>query len=442
MADRMSAAPVVQEGQVVRTRVRAIAAGGAGVADLPDGRVVFVHRTAPGDEVEIRIGRLHARWGEGELVSIVRPGDARVEASCPMYDRCGGCVLQHLEYGEQLRWKSRIVGDALTRVGGLDVEQPEVVGSPLRWGYRNRVTFTVRRLGGGRTVAGFHALRRPGHVVDVGGECLLPEAPIAEAWTALRDAWRRGTRPLPSGRELRVTIRALEDGVVILVRGGAEGWCGKELMAQVPGVLGVWHQPRSERRASLVGGTATFEAWGTERVPLGGEAFLQVNRACARLLLDHVLQAAGAPSPRPLGGLAVDAYCGVGVYGRALAASGWTVTGIESDPDASAAACHEAPEGFSVVEGLVEERLPDVLPADLVIVNPPRAGLQEWIPGMLLHHRPGRVVYVSCDPATLARDAARMSPGYRLVAVRAFDLFPQTAHVETVAVFETKALAS
>lgn len=438
----MSASPVVEEGQVVRTRVRAIAAGGAGVADLPDGRVVFVDRTAPGDEAEIRVARLHSRWGEGELVSVERPGGARVEPSCPLFDRCGGCALQHLRYDEQLRWKGRIVGDALTRVGGLDVEAPEVVGSPELWRYRNRVTFTVRRLGGGRTVAGFHALRRPGHVVDVGGECLLPEDPIAEAWTSLRGALRRGTPPLPSGRELRVTIRALEDGVVILVRGGTEGWRGEELMTQVPTVVGVWHQPRSKRRASLVGGTATFEAWGAERVPLGGEAFLQVNRAGARLLTDHVLRVAGAPSSGPLGGLAVDAYCGVGVYGRALATNGWTVTGIESDPDACAAARHQAPAGFAVVDGLVEERLPGALPVELVIVNPPRTGLQEWIPGMLLHHRPARVIYVSCDPATLARDAARMSPGYRLAAVRAFDLFPQTAHVETVAVFETKAWGS
>jgi 23S rRNA (uracil1939-C5)-methyltransferase len=438
----MSGSAVVTEGQVVRTRVRAIAAGGAGVADLPDGRVVFVDRTAPGDEVEIRIARLHARWGEGELLSLQRPGGERVEPSCPLYDRCGGCALQHLEYGEQLRWKGRIVGDALKRVGGLEVGAPEVVGSPVVWKYRNRVTFTVRRLGGGRTVAGFHALHRPGRVVDVGSECLLPEPPVSDAWAALRDSWRRGEGPLPSGRELRVTIRAVEDGVVILVRGGAEGWRGEELMAHVAGVVGVWHQPRSERRARLVGGAATFEAWGADRVLLGGEAFLQVNRACAPLLLAHVLRMAGVPTSRPRGGQAVDAYCGVGVYGRALATRGWTVTGIESDPDACTAARHEAPEGFSVVEGLVEERLPSLLPAELVIVNPPRTGLQEWVPGILQHHRPGRVIYVSCDPATLARDAARMSPGYRLVAVRAFDLFPQTAHVETVAVFETKARGS
>ncbi len=434
----MSAPAVIEEGQVVVTRVRAIAAGGAGVAELPDGRVAFIHRTAPGDQVEIRVSRVHARWAEAELVAVLHPGPGRVEPTCPLYERCGGCALQHLEYAEQLRWKGRIVADALTRLGGLQVEPPDVAPSPETLRYRNRVTFTVRRLGGGRILAGFHMLHRRGNVLDVRAECRLPEPPIADAWTALRDAWREGARPLPIGRELRVTIRALEDGVVVLVRGGAEGWRGDELMARVPRVVGVWHQPRGGARPALVGGTPTFEAWGADRIPVGGEAFLQVNRDGARLVLDHVLRLAGAPAQGPAAGLAVDAYCGVGVYGRALADRGWTVTGIESDPESCAAARHEAPTGFSVLEGLVEEHLPRTLPAELVVVNPPRSGLQEWVPGMLLHHRPRRVVYVSCDPATLARDAKRMSLGYRLVGLRAFDLFPQTAHVETVATFETR----
>ena len=111
------------------------------------------------------------------------------------------------------------------------------------------------------------------------------------------------------------------------------------------------------------------------------------------------------------------------------------MTGIESDPHACEGARREAPAGFTVVEGTVEERLPSTLPADLVIVNPPRTGLQEWIPGMLVHHRPRKVVYVSCDPATLARDAKALHQGYDLQSLQSFDLFPHTSHVETVAVF-------
>lgn len=424
------------EGQVVRARVRGIAAGGAGVADLPDGRVVFTPRTAPGDVVDLRIERLHARWAQGTLVAVVEPGEGRVDPPCPRYDACGGCALQHLAYDEQLRWKGRVVADALTRVGKILVDPPHVAPSPERTHYRNRATFTVRRLGGGRIVGGFHALGRPGRVVDVGTECLLPEPAVLEAWGALREAWRSGARPLPAARELRVTVRALDEGVVLLVRGGPGGWDGAELLSRIPGAVGVWHQPGGTAGAHLVAGRATLEAWGTDQVPIGGEAFLQVNRKAAEPLVAHVLALATAALRSGDGGRAVDAYCGIGVYGRQLARDGWTAVGIEADAEACAAARHDAPEGFTVLQGRVEEHLGSLLPAGLVIVNPPRAGLQDRIPGVLLHHRPPCVLYVSCDPATLARDAGRLGDAYRLASLRAFDLFPQTAHVETVALFE------
>jgi len=142
---------------------------------------------------------------------------------------------------------------------------------------------------------------------------------------------------------------------------------------------------------------------------------------------------AQAPAP----GQAVDAYCGIGVYGRALARQGWRVQGIELDADACAGARHGAPAGFTVREGRVEEHLSDALPADLVVLNPPRAGLDERIPPVLTRHRPGRIVYVSCDPATLARDVGRLRGAYSVTGLSSFDLFPQTSHVETVAVLST-----
>jgi len=156
---------------------------------------------------------------------------------------------------------------------------------------------------------------------------------------------------------------------------------------------------------------------------------VQVNRTAADAVVAHVLANVGA------GASAVDAYCGVGVYGRALARLGWRVTGVEWDAEACAAAAHEAPGGFHVVEGPVEVHLSELLPADLVVLNPPRTGLEESVPEALNDRPPGRVVYVSCDPATLARDARRLQPRFRLASLRCFDLFPQTAHVETVAVF-------
>jgi 23S rRNA (uracil1939-C5)-methyltransferase len=363
-----------------------------------------------------------------------------VEAPCPLFDVCGGCALQHLDYAEQLLWKGRFVADALGRVGGIEVDPPAVEPSPHRTGYRNRLTFTVRRLRGGRVVGGFHGLGDPDRIVDVRGECLLPEADVLEAWTALRATWRSAW-PLPDARELRLTLRAADDGVLLLVRGGREGWDGGDLLERVPPLGAVWHRPGGRSEARRVAGAALHEGWGAERVPVGGRAFLQVNRAAAAPLAEHVLELARGDD-RAVGEHCVDAYCGVGVYGRALARSGWRVTGIERDREACAAARHLVPEGFEVIEGAVEAHLEAHLPAALVVLNPPRAGLAPEVPEILLRHRPERVIYVSCDPATLARDAKRLTAAYALASLRSWDLFPQTAHVETVAVFEVACAGS
>ena len=240
---------------------------------------------------------------------------------------------------------------------------------------------------------------------------------------------KRGVRPLPSAGELRVTLRALPEGVVMVVRGGAPGWEPSLLVEHVADLVGVWHHPAGADRAVHLAGEVVYEAWGDERLPVGGHAFLQVNRAAAESVAAHVLAQAGS------GRKAVDGYCGVGMYGRALARLGWRVTGIELDPDACRGAHHDAPDGFSVVEGAVEDRLPGALPADLVVLNPPRTGLHASIPDVLVDRPPDTLVYVSCDPATLARDTARLGDAFRLESLRCFDLFPQTSHVETVAVF-------
>ena len=148
--------------------------------------------------------------------------------------------------------------------------------------------------------------------------------------------------------------------------------------------------------------------------------------------MEHVVAAAGN------GARAIDAYCGVGLYGRALARAGWQVTGIESHPAACRAARRDAPEALTIREDTVENALADELPADLVILNPPRTGLNVELVPVLLEAGPPLIIYVSCDPATLARDTAALAEAYELGDLRAFDLFPQTAHVETVAVFRAQ----
>jgi len=410
---------------LVDVTIRAIAAGGSGLGDLPDGRVVFVPRTAPGDRVRIRIEKSKPRWAVGSLRRIVEAGPDRQDPLCALYGECGGCQLQHLVYEKQLEWKGQVVADALGRIGHLGViARPEVVGSTRTTEYRNRVTFTLRRLRGGHVVAGFHALGRPAHVIDVGDECVLPEPPLLAAWMALRAGWGLNARLLPAGGRLRLTLRTGPSGTELLVDGGEAGWSAADLVARVPDLIAIRHRP------SGAGAGATL-VHGEPGASLG-TAFVQANREAADALMAHVLDVAGRGTD------AIDAYCGTGELGRALALKGWRVIAIESDDSAAARAEREAPPGFSVLCGRVEDELAELLPTELLVVNPPRIGLHADVPSIINAASPARLVYVSCDPATLARDLSALSDAYELKLLRAFDLFPQTAQVETVAVLAVR----
>lgn len=434
-------------------KIHGIATGGAGVGRLADGRVVFVHRTAPGDEVDTRLLEERRQWARGELVRVVRESPLRRAAPCPHYELCGGCTLEHLQYSAQLEAKRDIVVETLRRIGGIEFSSapgesqvdapspvpPEVVPSPREFRYRNRVSFTLIRRGSGRVVAGFHELNNPGQIIDITGACMLPEEAIAAAWTRLREEWGEDAHRLPSGRQLRLTLRASAAGdVALVVDGGYGPGRPEELLERVPELSAIWHRPggRGGSLALLAGQDQVSEEWADEEVALSGAVFLQVNRSAAALLEAHILELAGDLGGRRV----VDAYCGVGLIARRLARAGAEVVGIELDEQAVIEARRGAPAGAEFIADKVEAALPGVLPADLVIVNPPRTGLDPAVPAALRASPPSRLIYISCDPATLARDLARLNPGFRIRSIRCFDLFPQTAHVETVVELECDTL--
>jgi 23S rRNA (uracil1939-C5)-methyltransferase len=413
----------------VEIAIDAIAAGGAGVGRAPDGRAVFVHRTAPGERVRVRLVEEKARWARGRLLSVIEASAQRRPAPCRYYDRCGGCTLEHMQYDAQLAAKSRIVRDALNRIGGLDVAPPEVVASPVEFRYRNRVSFTLVRLPDGRVLAGFHEIMRPDRVLDIDESCLMPEQVVADAWGELRGAWGRGASRLPSGRRLRLTLRGTAGGqTALLVQGGYGPGRPEEILPRVSSLQSVYHQPASDRPPVLLAGEDRLsESWQDEEFGLSGATFLQVNRGTAAQLEEHVQALAGDVA----GCVVVDAYCGVGLHARRLARAGARVTGIELDSAAVEEARRGAPRA-AFVAAAVEDALPAALPADLVILNPPRAGVAPAVVSALVDNPPQRLIYISCDPATLARDMHRLAPTFVMRSIRCFDLFPQTAHVETV----------
>ncbi|MEX2526061.1 MAG: 23S rRNA (uracil(1939)-C(5))-methyltransferase RlmD [Gemmatimonadota bacterium] len=439
----------VRVGEVHPVTVDSLGAGGVGVGRLSDGRVVFIPRTATGDQLRVRLRKVKPRWCQGELEAVEVPGPARREAPCSLYSTCGGCALQHVEYEVQVEAKGAQVEDALSRIGGL-VELPhvELHPSPREFHYRNRITLHLQRGVQGAMVAGFRHRSHPAEVVDMVHECLLPEEEILEVWKGLRNAWGRRAGRLPRGPDLRLTLRGVKGGgVVLLVEEGEGVTPGRgrvqhasqadgephTLLEEVPGLSAIWIQRHHDASPRLLAGDAEVEeSWMDEQLPVQPGAFTQVNREAAALLHDLVLEEVPAPRESTV----VDAYCGFGVYGRRLARLGAQVTGVELDERAVAMGRARRVPGFTLRTGRVEDLLEELLPADVVILNPPRGGVDEKVASVLAHGDTPRIIYVSCDPATLARDLGRLAGSFRLTRLQVVDLFPQTAHVETVATLD------
>lgn len=419
--------------------IDAIAAGGDGVG-RDAGLVVFVPRTAAGDVVRARwSAAAGARFARAALVDVVRPASERVEPPCAHYteDRCGGCQLQHFGIDAQRAAKRQIVEDALGRIGGRRAAAADaVVPSPREWRYRRKLTLAMRRRGGS-WIAGLHPYDAPGDVFAL-RDCPITDERVVAVWRRVLAA----AHLLPAdARELRGAVRLLDPDVegreaevraTFALEGGAAWPRAAEFFAAVPELTGLWWRPeRGDRRLLHARGDVQGDA-----------SFTQVNAGTAARLEADVVATLRAAGPHSL----VDAYAGAGDVAVALAAAGVRTTAIELDAEAAAVAAERlAPFGGRGVRARVEDALEAALPADAVLVNPPRTGLDAAVPTILERAAAGAfgpaprlLVYVSCNPATLARDLTRL-PSYAVRRVTPYDMFPQTAHVETLVVLEPAA---
>lgn len=397
-----------------RLEIASIAAGGDGVGRT-EGMVVFVPRTAPGDVARVRIAPAK-RFARGQLLSLDAPSPSRVEPPCPHYtvDRCGGCQLQHLSYDAQLAAKRAIIGDALRRIGRRDVADPVVEPSDAPWRYRSKLTLHLRRVDE-QWIAGLHPYDDPVGVFDL-ADCPITDERVMAVWGDLRAAFDA----LPRERALRVAVRLLDDGASVTVEGGRTWRAPEALIAQVPAVTEVWWRPEEGPLRRVAARTSERHA---------GAAFVQVNAGVAARLRERLLARVRALDPAHV----VDAYAGTGATAAPLAAEGRRVTAIELDRAAAETLRERLTAPSSVISGKVEDHIAHALPADVALLNPPRTGVDDRVTTALESRQAAvrALFYVSCDPATLARDLARL-PRYRLVDVRGYDMFPQTAHVETL----------
>jgi 23S rRNA (uracil1939-C5)-methyltransferase len=403
---------------LVEIAIDSIAAGGDGVGRA-GGLVVFAPRTAPGDVIRARL-RVEGRLARAVVEEVMTPSPERVEPPCPHYvaDRCGGCQLQHLSLDAQREAKRQVVVDALRRIARRDTPVREVRSAGEPWRYRRKLTLALRRRGP-RWIAGLHAFDAPGRVFSL-RDCPITDERVVASWRELLAA----AEHLPTGADaLRGAVRLLEDGVAVTIEGGARWNAAQRFFEAAPAVAALWWAPDRARRRLLFDRRANG-------VP--GASFVQVNPAVSGRLHDDLVAAVLALTPRS----AVDAYAGAGDTALRLAREGVRSTMIEVDEEAVAYARTRLPQGSVALAGTVEARLAEALPADVVIVNPPRAGLHARVPELLEtaaggERAPRALFYVSCNPATLARDLTRL-PSWSLVDVTPYDMFPQTAHVETV----------
>ncbi len=409
---------------VAELTIDTIAAGGDGVG-RSEGLVVFVPRTAPGDRASVRYApHTSGRFARGKLISLTIPAPSRAEPPCFHYtgDRCGGCQLQHLTYEAQLDAKTRIVADALERIGRRTVTVPRTIASPRSWRYRHKLTLAMRRHGGA-WLAGLHPFDAPGRIFAL-ADCPITDARVMSIWREILAAGEL----LPRGPELRGAVRvgaeSSGDGATFVLEGGRAWRESHRFFSSVERLTELWWTPAGRERRML-------HSRGADRPP--GAAFAQVNSEVAALIRRRVLEEALGRAPKSV----IDAYAGTGEMAITLAAAGARVTAIELDPAAAAWCAMRLTEPSRAVQARVEHALAEALPADLVLLNPPRTGVAEPVTTALAAAPPKAIIYVSCNPATLARDLVRL-PQFQIRSVQPFDMFPQTAHVETVCVLERK----
>jgi 23S rRNA (uracil1939-C5)-methyltransferase len=434
----------------VTLRVDRLGYGGRGVARL-DGLVVFVEGAAPGEVVRARLRRVRRTYAEATVVQVDEPSPARVQPRCPHFGECGGCLWQHVDYPAQLAAKQAIVAESLQHLGGLtDLPVRPVLPTEPPWHYRNKMEFSLAP----PARVGLHRRQRWDEVVDL-DVCYLPSPRAVAVLRAVRGfvqtfgiacydtRTHQGFARHLVVREGRATGEML---VALVTTPGAFAHARefvdavRRAVPEVTGVVRVLNPSRSDAVEVagvevLAGRPYIHERLRGLTFRLDVQTFFQTNTAAAERMLDTVAEFAALSGRERV----VDLYCGVGTFALALASAADQVVGVEASPAAvDAARQNAALNGITNARFICGDaaRLEEAvtgLPVDVVVLDPPRAGAGPRVMRQIARWRPERVVYVSCNPTTLAPDLkALVAHGYRVTAVQPLDLFPHTYHVECI----------
>ena len=396
--------------------------GGDAMGRLEDGRAVFVPFGLPGERVRVRLTEEKRNFARGELVEVLGTSPQRIVPRCVHFGVCGGCHYQNLPYEKQLAAKTEILIDQLKRIG--KIENPPVqkmVASPNPWNYRNQVQFHLTRDGRlGYVGVGTTSARG---IIPI-TECHLPEAAINSLWPQLEFE--------PEMNIGHVSLRSGKADDLMLV---LESDSPEPPKLEIEAGISVAHV--YEENTVVIAGNdhIVIPVLGRD-FRVSAASFFQVNTAMAERMVEYLLANLTLSPTNTL----LDVYCGVGLFSAFLAPKCERLLGIESSPSACEDFTINLDEFDNVepYEGLAEDVLPHLeAKPDVILADPPRAGLEKRVVDGILQLSPRVIAYISCDPSTLARDAARLvNGGYRLKDVTPFDLFPQTYHIESISIFE------
>lgn len=443
-----------EKNQLVDVLFEDITHEGAGVCK-PEGMPIFVPGGLPGEKAQIKITKMQKTHGFGRLMKVLKPSPNRVEPKCEVYNQCGGCQLQHLSYDGQLEAKQKIVRDAMERIGKIPhATIHPVIGMEEPWSYRNKAQVPVGE-SGNRLVVGFYG-KRSHEIIDM-KKCYIQMDDNDQAVQTVKDICQK--------HGLRAYNEEIHKGVLrhILVRSGKisgeimvvlvtrlkefpiKDAIVADIVKAIPGLKSIVQNINPDRTNVILGKESNV-LWGEEviydsigdvKFAISANSFYQVNPIQTQVLYEKALEYAALTGEETV----IDAYCGVGTISLFLAQNAKKVYGVEVVKEAIEDANKNAElNGISNVEFVVGEAdqvmtkwIKEEIHADVVVVDPPRKGCEPWLLSSIIEMAPSRVVYVSCNPATLARDLRILEDGgYRTVEIQPVDLFPQTGHVECV----------
>lgn len=455
----------VNKNDVVMLEIIGMTHEGEGVGRV-EGFTLFVQGALPGEKVRAKVLKTKKQYGYAKLLELVEASPDRIGPPCPIYDQCGGCQLQHMDYAAQLRWKRQLVVDNLERIGKLKVAPVDAANAGITvrptlgmaepWRYRNKAQVPIGVTEGG-LVGGFYA-RGSHRIIDM-ETCLIQHEHNDAVVAAVKDLGRQlGITAYneETGRGLLrhvVVKKAFRTGemMLVLVTNGRDiphkdAWIGS-IREQLPDVVSICQNVNTQR-TNVIFGDDTKVLWGREVIydyigdvqfAISARSFYQVNPVQTEVLYGKTVEYAGLTGRETV----IDAYCGIGTISLFLARHAGQVYGVEivreAIEDARANAVLNGMNNVEFEVGASEDVIPkwkeQGITPDVIVVDPPRKGCDPRLLETILQMQPERVVYVSCNPSTLARDLRVLEDGgYKTVEVTPVDMFPHTVHVESVAV--------